>query len=160
MHILVVCTANICRSPTGEGVLRKLIADAGLTSDILVASAGTKAGSGSPPDVRSRLLAEVKGYSLQGISSRPLILRDYRDFDLILAMDAKHHKDMRMDCPLDHMDKIKFFMDFTSGQGGTSVPDPFYGEDKDFALAFDLIEQGAKGLIAAAHDQKPYLAYR
>lgn len=160
MHILVVCTANICRSPTGEGVLRHLIAEAGLASDIIIDSAGTKAGTGTPPDIRSRLLAEGKGYSLNGISSRPLIMRDYRDFDLILAMDAKHKKDMRMDCPLDHMDKIKFFMDFTAGMGGTNVPDPYYGEAKDFALAFDLIEKGAKGLVAAVLDQKPHLAYR
>jgi protein-tyrosine phosphatase len=85
MNILVVCTANICCSPTGEGILRNLIAEAGLEADISVDSAGTKAGSGTPPDVGSRLLAEGKGYSLQGITSRALGMRDYRDFDLILA---------------------------------------------------------------------------
>jgi protein-tyrosine phosphatase len=160
MHILVVCSANICRSPTGEGILRNLIAEAGLASDIIVDSAGTKAGTGTPPDIRSRLLAEGKGYSLHGIASRPLVMRDYRDFDLILAMDEKHKKDMRLDCPIDDMDKIKFFMDFTPGMAGTGVPDPYYGEAKDFALAFELIEKGAKGLVAAILDQKPHLDYR
>jgi protein-tyrosine phosphatase len=160
MNILVVCTANICRSPTGEEILRNLIAEAGLEADISVDSAGTKAGSGTPPDVRSRLLAEGKGYSLQGITSRPLKSRDYRDFDLILAMDEKHRKDMRLDCPLEHMDKIKLFLDFTPGLVGTSVPDPYYGEAKDFVIAFDLIEKGGKGLLAAIDDQKPYLGYR
>lgn len=160
MHILVVCTANICRSPTGEGVLRHLIAEAGLEKDVLVDSAGTKAGAGTPPDIRSRLLAESKGYSLAGIKSRPIAPRDYKEFDLILAMDEKHRRDMRMDCPLDHIDKIKLFMDFTPGMVGTGVPDPYYGEAKDFALAFDLIDQGGKGLVAALQDQKPYLDYR
>jgi len=160
MHILVVCTANICRSPTGEGVVRHLIEEAGLKRDILVDSAGTKAGAGTPPDIRSRLLAESKGYSLDGIKSRPIAMRDYKEFDLILAMDDKHRRDMRLDCPLDHMDKIKLFMDFTPGMGGTNVPDPYYGEDKDFVIAFDLIEKGAKGLVAAIQDQKPYLYYR
>jgi protein-tyrosine phosphatase len=160
MHILVVCTANICRSPTGEGVLKHLIEEAGLASDIIIDSAGTKAGSGTPPDIRSRLLAEGKGSSLKGISSRPIVMRDYRDFDLILAMDAKHGKDMRMDCPLDDMNKIKLFLDFTPGLVGMSVPDPYYGEAKDFVIAFDLIEKGAKGLVAAINDQKPHLDYK
>jgi low molecular weight phosphotyrosine protein phosphatase len=30
MRILVVCTGNICRSPTAEGVLRKFLAQASL----------------------------------------------------------------------------------------------------------------------------------
>jgi len=160
MHVLVVCTANICRSPTGEGIVRHLIEEAGLKRDVLVDSAGTKAGTGTPPDIRSRLLAEGGGYSLAGISSRPIAPRDYKEFDLILAMDDKHRRDMRMDCPLDHMDKIRLFMDYTPGMVGTSVPDPYYGEDKDFALAFELIGKGAKGLVAAIQDQKPYLDYR
>jgi protein-tyrosine phosphatase len=160
MHILIVCTANICRSPTAEGVLRHLIGEAGLSTEILIDSAGTKAGSGTPPDIRSRLLAESKGYPLNGIASRPLNQRDYREFDLILAMDDGHRRDMRLECPLVHIDKIKLFMDYTPGMIGTSVPDPYYGEAPDFARAFDLIETGAKGLVAAIVDQKPYLDYR
>lgn len=160
MHILVVCTANICRSPTGEAVLRALITAAGLGSDVSVESAGTKAGSGRSPDVRSRLVAENNGYSLQGIRSRPLEMRDFRDFDLILGMDLRHCQDMRQDCPLEHMDKIKLFLDFTPGLVGTGVPDPYSGEASDFVTAFELIEQGAKGLIAAIQDQEPHLAYR
>ncbi len=160
MHVLIVCTANICRSPTGEGIVRHLLKEAGLGREVLVDSAGTKAGTGTPPDIRSRLLAESKGYSLDRIASRPVTKRDYHDFDLILAMDEKHRRDMRIDCPREHLDKIKMFMDFTPGMAGTSVPDPYHGEAKDFTHAFDLIEAGAKGLVTAIAEQKPYLDYR
>ena len=160
MHILVVCTANICRSPTGEAVVRKLLVDAGLDAEIMVDSAGTHGRADAPPDVRSRLLAEGKGYDLGGIRSRPLEMRDYAMFDLILAMDRKHYVDMRHDCPMEHRDKVKLFLDFTPGMVGKSVPDPYRGEAKDFAYVFDLIEAGAKGLVAAIQDQKPHLAYR
>jgi protein-tyrosine phosphatase len=41
VSILVVCTGNICRSPTGEGVLRALAEKRGLGERVQVASAGT-----------------------------------------------------------------------------------------------------------------------
>ena len=41
ISILVVCTGNICRSPTGEGVLRHLARARGLADRITVRSAGT-----------------------------------------------------------------------------------------------------------------------
>jgi len=105
MHMLIVCTANICSPPTGEGVLRTLIVAAGLGSGISVGSAGTKAGSARSPDVRSRLAAENNDYSLQGIRSRPLEMRDFRDFDLILGKDLRHCQG----CPSEHIGKIKLF---------------------------------------------------
>ena len=57
--VLVVCTANICRSPLVQGVLRHGFADAGWLAEVDVLSAGTNAeadhamcdpghGSGSP----------------------------------------------------------------------------------------------------------------
>ena len=41
--VLFVCTGNICRSPTAEGVFRKFVADAGLSQEIIADSAGTHA---------------------------------------------------------------------------------------------------------------------
>ena len=42
LRVLMVCTGNICRSPTAEGVLRRKLADAGLTGRVEVESAGTR----------------------------------------------------------------------------------------------------------------------
>ena len=39
--ILFVCMGNICRSPTAEGVFRKLVLDAGRDAEFEVDSAGT-----------------------------------------------------------------------------------------------------------------------
>ena len=79
---------------------------AGLGSDISVESAGTKAGSARSPDVCSRLVGENNDYSLQGIRSRPLEMRGFRDFDLILGVDLRHCQG----CPSEHMDEIKLFL--------------------------------------------------
>ena len=41
VNILFVCMGNICRSPTAEGVFRKLVSDAGRDAEFQVDSAGT-----------------------------------------------------------------------------------------------------------------------
>ncbi|MGZ5685019.1 MAG: arsenate reductase/protein-tyrosine-phosphatase family protein, partial [Usitatibacter sp.] len=41
VSVLIVCTGNICRSPTGEGVLRHVAKERGLAESVRVASAGT-----------------------------------------------------------------------------------------------------------------------
>src|SRR5256885_9470805 len=54
-RILMVCTGNICRSPTAHGVLEKMVADAGLADRIEVDSAGTHDYHvGEAPDRRSQ----------------------------------------------------------------------------------------------------------
>ena len=54
VRVLMVCTGNICRSPTAEGVLRRKLAEADLSDRVEVESAGTvDYHAGSPPAVRS-----------------------------------------------------------------------------------------------------------
>jgi protein-tyrosine phosphatase len=51
--VLFVCTGNICRSPTAEGVMRKMVAELGM--DIHVESAGTHDYHvGDAPDERAQ----------------------------------------------------------------------------------------------------------
>ncbi|MEM6902303.1 MAG: low molecular weight phosphotyrosine protein phosphatase, partial [Pseudomonadota bacterium] len=54
-RILCVCTGNICRSPTAEGVLRAKFAAAGLGHQVEIDSAGTHGYHiGDAPDPRSQ----------------------------------------------------------------------------------------------------------
>ena len=41
MRICFVCLGNICRSPTAEGVMQRLVDEAGLAAHIAIDSAGT-----------------------------------------------------------------------------------------------------------------------
>ena len=53
--VLFVCTGNICRSPTAEGVFRSLVEAERLHGRIEIDSAGTlDYHTGNPPDRRSR----------------------------------------------------------------------------------------------------------
>src|SRR3954468_471767 len=87
MRICFVCLGNICRSPTAEGVFRKLAQDAGLDRQMTIDSAGTGAWHvGELPDSRSRVAARRRGYELTH-RARKFTAADLDRFDLVLAMD-------------------------------------------------------------------------
>ena len=77
-RVLFVCMGNICRSPTAEGVFRKLLAERAPELDVQVDSAGTHAYHiGHPPDVRAQRAAALRGVDLSTQRARPRI-RDAR----------------------------------------------------------------------------------
>ncbi|MEM8914315.1 MAG: low molecular weight protein-tyrosine-phosphatase [Pseudomonadota bacterium] len=152
MNVLFVCTGNICRSPTAEGVMIKQVREAGLADDLWIDSAGTMAYHiGEEPDPRAQSTAERRGYDLSRLQARLLEPHDFQNFDLILAMDKGHLRVMRRmmrDVPGTlGKAELKLFLDYAEGQKGQDVPDPYYGGRQDFETALDLIEMGVEGLI-------------
>ena len=94
--ILFVCTANICRSPTAEGVFRSLARDAGLEQAFVVDSAGTFAGhAGQPPSLPAIKAAARRGYDIADLRARLVKPEDILRFDHVLAMDRAHLPDLR-----------------------------------------------------------------
>lgn len=147
--ILFVCTGNICRSPTAEGVFRHLVAKAGLEQQITTDSAGTHAYHvGEPPDRRTVAAAAARGYDLSDLRARVLVPADYQRFDMILAMDRGHLDILRRQQPAGAKATLSLFLD----QGplplrGRDVPDPYYGEGRHFTEVLDLVEAGARALL-------------
>ncbi|MDH3791571.1 MAG: low molecular weight phosphotyrosine protein phosphatase, partial [Rhodospirillales bacterium] len=71
IRILFVCTGNICRSSTAEGVFRHLVAEAGLADKIAADSVGLEGWHvGSPPDSRSIRAAARRGVDLSDLRAR------------------------------------------------------------------------------------------
>jgi low molecular weight protein-tyrosine phosphatase len=90
VNILFVSLGNICRSPTAEGVMRKLVAEAGLRREVELDSAGTGGWHvGEPPDSRAREAARRRGIELRSLA-RQVRAEDFERFDLILAMDGSN----------------------------------------------------------------------
>lgn len=150
--LLFVCMGNICRSPTAHGVMQNLLEAEGLTESITVDSAGTHGYHiGEQSDARSRAKAREKGVDMEFIRARKISINDYNEFDYILAMDNDNLELLNDYAPLNHSAKIELFLSFANKAGLTNqhaVADPYYGGEKGFENAFELVDIGCKALLA------------
>jgi protein-tyrosine phosphatase len=154
-RILFVCTGNICRSPSAEGVLRKRAAEAGLSDRLELDSAGLGPWHvGHPPDERAAAAAAARGYRLDGQIARQVTADDFARHDLILAMDHGHLRDLQRLAPAGARASVRLFLDFAADAGGGDVPDPYYGGRTGFETMMDLIEAGVDGLLAELAERR------
>ncbi|EMW8521631.1 low molecular weight phosphotyrosine protein phosphatase [Vibrio parahaemolyticus] len=144
-RILVVCMGNICRSPTGEAVLRAKAEELGV--DVDIDSAGTIGyHSGNTPDSRAMAAGKQRGYSFKGMRARQVSVQDFEDFDLVLAADKANLADLLDICPAEHRHKVSLFLSH-SNSSYDEIPDPYYGGDDGFELVLDLIEEASVAVL-------------
>jgi protein-tyrosine phosphatase len=86
VSVLVVCTANICRSPVGERLLASRLAGSGVT----VGSAGTSALVGSPVDAPMAELLAGAGIAAEPFAARQVRADVLRGSALVLTMTREH----------------------------------------------------------------------
>lgn len=149
MHsVLFVCTGNICRSPTAEGVARGMARRLGLEDRFEFESAGTHGYHvGEPPDRRTIQVARARGYDLSTQRARRVTDFDFKRFDLILAMGHDHLDWLRRACPREHHGKLRLFRFYADGEDAAEVPDPYYGDMDGFEAVLDFVEEAVTGLI-------------
>lgn len=146
--ILFVCMGNICRSPSAEAVFRHKAKQAGLS--ILLDSAGTVGSHAKEkPDHRAQKAGMARGYSFDKIRARKVTVKDFEDFDMVLAMDSQNVRHLEKVAPEHLQYKIELFLDYAENFEETDVPDPYYGGGKGFQFVIDLVEDASDGLIAA-----------
>jgi protein-tyrosine phosphatase len=151
-RILMVCMGNICRSPTAEGVMRALVRDAGLEDEITIDSAGTGGWHvGDPPDRRATKAAHARGITLDG-AARQVTVRDFDDYDLLLAMDRENLSGLHALAPdAEAMGKVRLLRSYDPASDGVDVdvPDPYYGGPNGFEVVLDQVEAACRGLLDA-----------
>jgi protein-tyrosine phosphatase len=154
--VVFVCTGNICRSPTAEGVFLKLAGDAGLSGGIVIDSAGTHGYHvGEPPDARTREAAARRGYDLSGLRARKFQQEDFHRFDLVLAMDRDNHALLARLAQPAQAPKLKMMMEYARRFREFDVPDPYYGGAEGFERVLDMIEDAARGLLDVLRNADP-----
>lgn len=147
LRLLFVCLGNICRSPTAEGVMRRLAREEGLP--IEVDSAGTgDYHVGAPPDPRSTAAAAARGTVLEG-AARQVTAADFDAFDLLLCADRRNAGALMALAPSgEAAEKVRLLREFEPGATSLDVPDPYLGED-GFEEVLDIVEAACRGLLAA-----------
>lgn len=143
--ILFICHGNICRSPMAEFVMKNLVKKAGCADRFEIASAATSTEElGNPvyPPAR-RKLAEY-GLGCEGKTARQMTRQDYRDYDLLVAMDRENLWNMRRFTGDDPDHKVSLLLDYTGRPG--DVADPWY--TGDFEQTWQDVLEGCQGLLA------------
>ena len=150
MRILFVCMGNICRSPTAEGVVRRLLAERAPDLRVQLDSAGTHGYHvGDPPDARAIEAAGRRGIDLSDLRARRVQREDFARFDLILAMDHENLSRLRELQPPQSNAQLRLLLDFATDARLEEVPDPYYGGVAGFEQVLDLLQDAAEGLLRA-----------
>lgn len=147
-RVLFVCMGNICRSPTAQGALVKVLREQLPELAVEVDSAGTHAYHvGEPPDPRAQEAAARRGIELGDMRARRVEPADFERFDLVLAMDKLNKAILEDMAPLELKSRVRLFLEFAPAREHDEVPDPYYGDGNGFELVLDLVESAAGGLV-------------
>jgi protein-tyrosine phosphatase len=150
VSVLFVCTGNICRSPTAEGVFAHLVRERGFADRIDTDSAGTiDYHAGEAPDHRAQETALRYGVDIGDLRARQVSKEDYTRFHYILAMDREHLRLLRLGQPKGHDARVQLFCEYTVKRRESEVPDPYYGGPRDFEDVFALVRDASEGLLEA-----------
>ena len=133
--ILVVCVGNICRSPTGEALLKKRLEG----RNIQVSSAGLGALTGKPVDPIAAQLMAAAGYTLPDHQARQLSPEMLRNADLILTMELKHIQSIHSLAP---ETRGKTFL-FGKWSNNREIPDPYRQQLPAFEHVFKIMDEAA-----------------
>lgn len=155
VEICFVCLGNICRSPTGEAVMRHLVREAGLEDQVHVDSAGT-AGyhTGELPDPRARAAGARRGLDVGG-RARQFKRADFDRFDYVLAMDRANYDDLLELAGERNAGKLHLLRSFDpTAPRGAAVPDPYYGGDDGFDDVIDMCFSACRALLARIRQER------
>lgn len=150
-RILVVCTANQCRSPMAEGLIRAAAAARGLGDRVVVTSSGTWAEDGHPATRHAVVTLAERGIDIRGHVSRSLDPLRVATADLILVMTDNHRQALLAEFPAARGKVMR--MSELAG-GAWDVADPIGGPIEDYRATADelarLIERGWDAIAGGA----------
>jgi protein-tyrosine phosphatase len=152
--ILIVCTANICRSPVGEALLKDKLEKRGIL-DWSVKSAGTWAQVIRGASQYSVEIMAEQGFDITNHQAEMLDISHMEDSDLILCMESGHREALMAEFPL-YANKVHLVSEMIGKNYNISDP---YGQPKRayYRMVDDLtkiIDEGVDRIIEAVEAQQ------
>lgn len=144
IKILFICHGNICRSPMGEFIMKKMLKEAGLGDKVKVDSVAAtrdEIGNDMYPPAKDKLRKE--GVPFKPRQARLLTRKDYEENDYLIAMDQENLDDIRYLVGEDKDHKVHLMMDFAGEH--REVADPWY--TRNFDVTYDDLVKGCTGLL-------------
>ena len=141
-RILVVCYGNICRSPTGEVLLRRALQREGLDRRFLVRSAGVGAQPGTPAARGSLEVAREHRLDLSAHRARRLTVEMAREADVLIALDEIVEEEIAI---LAGDVEVVLW----------PVDDPYGGADEDYRRAFADVEAHVERYVEELRSRTP-----
>lgn len=146
--ILFICLGNICRSPAAEGIMKHIVEEKGVADAFEIDSAAIGPWHiGELPDSRMRRCGAGHGYTFNS-RARQLTSEDFGRFDLIIGMDHENIRAIKAKARNhDDEQKIRLMADYLRHHPNHStIPDPYYGGERDFELVIELLEDACEAL--------------
>lgn len=155
-RVLLVCTANICRSPMAMGLLHERLRKDGLEEQVTVSSAGVYGLDGQPASQPGVEVLAERGIDIGDHRAHTVSENEISEADLVLVMEEAHRRTLFYNYP--HLLGKIFLLSEMSGNYH-DIKDP-YRQPKD---AYErtasemtaLIEEGYPTILRRLRISRP-----
>ena len=146
--ILVICTANICRSPMAEGLLaHALSGQSGALKGLKVISAGVAARPGEPVSENSVYALKKVGIDISKHRARALTQQMLDEALAVFVMTQGHR--MAIELQASPVPKeLHLFRGFMPPAGAKEIGDPFGGPIKIYEQSRDEMVEAIPSVVA------------
>jgi protein-tyrosine phosphatase len=139
-EILVVCHANVCRSPYLQAVLQRAL------PDLAIKSAGFVATDRAVPEISVALSAK-RGLDLSLYRSCPLTQSTIKSADLVIVMDSNQARQIRMLFPIIHAPIVVAGDLDPKFDSSRAITDPWNRSSDVFESSFNRLDRCAATLV-------------
>ena len=144
IKVLFICHGNICRSPMGEFILKKMVKEKGLADEFEIASAATSTEEiGNPVYPPAKRKLKEHGNDCSGKYAVQLKRSDYDRYDYFLCMDNRNIQNTLRIFGSDPEGKVSLLLSYCGER--REVADPWYTDD--FDTAYDDIWRGCRAFL-------------
>ncbi|MBI4772494.1 MAG: low molecular weight protein arginine phosphatase, partial [Chloroflexi bacterium] len=146
-EILVVCTANVCRSPIAQALLSERLRRADPHGGWRVSSAGTWARPGQSASESGQIVMARRGLDLSRHRSRIVSRELLQGADLVLVMTANHREAMQAEFP-ELASRVYLLSEMVGAR--FDLPDPYGGplsEYEQTAVELESVIEAGLGRI-------------